>query len=105
MSRCRPGDLAMVVRNIDGNEGRLVHVDRRSWIKADGAIWWVVTTLQQFKTADIGIVPPGSTILAADCDLRPIRGGDGVDETLRWASLPSTPARVPVRLPTEKARP
>ena len=88
--RCKPGDIAVIVGGIEQNVGRMVRVikpcDALHWamFHAD----WEVELLQTTRTSsrvgeqDSG---PGMVCGCADRILRPIRGGEGQDETLTWA--------------------
>ncbi len=87
---CRPGDIAVIVGGIEANVGRMVRVikpcDALHWamFHAD----WEVELLQTTRTSsrvgeqDSG---PGMVCVCDDRILRPIRGGEGQDETLTWA--------------------
>jgi hypothetical protein len=87
---CRPGDLAVVVRSkFAENVGRFVRVIERA-----GAEWeWRVEALQPIAVLSWDGVKfdakPGDCIGCYDRSLRPIRDGDGDDETLDWAGKPS----------------
>lgn len=87
---CRPGDIAVIVGGIEANVGRMVRV-----IKACDALHWAmchadweVELLQTTTTSgplgeqDSG---PGMVCVCVDRILRPIRDGEGDDETLTWA--------------------
>ena len=80
---CKPGDLAVIVRSMAGNEGLIVEVIEHSelspeydWlIRAPRAIRWAFGDI-----SDIGH--------AKDSCLRPIRDNDGEDEMLRIVGKP-----------------
>jgi hypothetical protein len=82
---CKPGDLAVLVRSMSGNEGRIVRC-----VRYLGVIPYVVGP----DAASWEIDPPipslqgGTTDTAPDDWLRPIRDNDGDDETLQWAGKP-----------------
>lgn len=87
--RCRPGDLAVVVKSWAGNEGRIVRclelVGCRIWITPDRGesvvAAWRTDTLLRDVDGDFDNE-------IADDQLRPIRDSDGQDEMLRIAGLP-----------------
>lgn len=85
---CRPGDLAVVVESMAGNEGRIVtclrlataaEVDAAN-LAPDRAPYWHIDT--EILTVW------GSARLAADMQLRPIRDQDGEDEILQLVGKP-----------------
>lgn len=80
---CKPGDLAIVVRNLDGNVGKLLHVERP--FPKPG--WWICTPLGTFHTADVG--DTRGLICAADSALRPIRGDGVTDDEVTELYAPS----------------
>jgi hypothetical protein len=105
MTRCKAGDLAVIVRSAFGNEGKLVRVvgpcignsvpvgavflvDGKPWRKDIAGFLWVAESLsgplQGEKTASM--VRP-----IVDSFLRPIRdpGEDAVDESFRWVPSPA----------------
>ena len=85
---CKQGDLAVVVRSVCGNEGKIVRCLRYvrgmelgidgCWHECD--IWETDTVMPGWTGA------LGKSI--ADSQLRPIRDQDGEDETLTWAGKP-----------------
>lgn len=82
---CKPGDLAVIVRSVAGNEGRIVRCIRfvgkvRGWVGDDR---WET---DQVLIGERG----GKTNAVQDSCLRPLRdpGNDAKDETLLWAGLP-----------------
>jgi hypothetical protein len=86
---CKQGDLAVIVRSHAGNEGKLVRclelIGLRCWFEADGSVstlwtWRIDTPL---FNAEGELFPD-----IADDQLRPIRPGEGDDETLSWAGKP-----------------
>jgi hypothetical protein len=87
---CRPGDLAVVVRSrFAENVGRLVRIIERT-----EAEWeWRVEALQPIAVLSWAGVKfeakPGDCLGCYDRSLRPIRDGDGEDETFNWAGRPS----------------
>lgn len=93
--RCRHGDLAVIVGGgIPQNLGRMVRVLRR----CDAFAWaitgadWEVELLQTATTTRFSVFsdqPPGEVCLCKDSILRPIRDGEGADETLAWANKPA----------------
>ena len=114
MTRCVPGDLAMIVRSNAGNEGRLVRVlgapepgERAAicpltgrptiWSPGDGHAWTCLA-LQALDYISWPAARPGavlrgqegagSRIVLLDAQLRPLRDGPGEDEVLRRVGLP-----------------
>lgn len=75
---CKPGDLAVIVGAASGSAlGAIVEVLRmkRPSCPACGSVeWWIL-----FRGEEWG---------GCDKDLRPIRPGEGDDETLSWAGKP-----------------
>jgi hypothetical protein len=88
---CRPGDLAVVVRSMDGNFGKLVHV-LRAYEKERG--WWVCEPLSELRTADAGWTR--EKVCAADESLRPITPPAGTITQSEVSELyaPRAPERV-----------
>lgn len=92
MTRCRVGDLAVIVKSYCGNEGKVVrclrYLGQRPWRGPDdsfilGPTWEI----------DQGLLGLDGSIYNEICDdqLRPIRdpGDDAKDESLSW--LPPVP--------------
>jgi hypothetical protein len=80
---CKPGDLAVIVRSIAGNEGKIVRCVTPVFmdgILGAGMRWVTDPPLPDFLGN--GSYPP------LDANMRPIRDNDGADETLTWASKP-----------------
>jgi len=79
--RCKPGDLAVIVRSVDGQAvGAIVECLQTDGEHSEfGPIWRV-------KTRGHGIVTIHGTLAVffhmPDAWLRPIRDSDGTDETL-----------------------
>lgn len=86
--RCNPGDLAVVVHPaFEANRGVLLRVLHLSGRDAGE---WRATVLQhayghRLASGVFGRVRPGSEVLVHDWRLRPLRDGEGDDETLQWA--------------------
>lgn len=87
--QCRPGDLAIVVNDHEfpQNNGALLRIWKPALpegfsIPAD----WVCLPLSTFTFAD-RVVGPGDrrTVVYRDAELRPLRDGEGVDESIGWA--------------------
>lgn len=79
---CKPGDLAIVIRSVAGNEGKIVRCVRSTVYRAGlgfGLRWW---------TEPVLFGPFGEPQAPLDACLRPIRGSGGTDETLTWAGKP-----------------
>lgn len=93
---CKPGDLAVVVRSIAGNEGLVLTCLRLATESEmrDGYYWrglapmWVTDRVSR---NNIG----GSDALMPDALLRPIRDQPGEDETLTWAEVPKPAVLAP----------
>ena len=81
---CKQGDLVVMVRSSNGNEGKVFTVLR--FIGAvdgfDGSDYW--ETDLELPTR-LG----GSFAVARDSYLRPIRPSNGQDETLSWIDVPN----------------
>ena len=81
---CKPGDLAIVVKSIAGNEGKIVRVLRLHpnppFNFFDGPRWFIDRVLLDNAGDPIDHL--------ADVVLRPIRGTELQDETLTWAGKP-----------------
>lgn len=86
---CKKGDLAIVVKSVCGNEGKIVTclelIDDLQWMKGDlpdgvEPGWIIDTELIAFDGS--------KSNLAKDSALRPIRDQPGEDETLTWAPVP-----------------
>ena len=106
--RCRLNDVVMVVRSEMGNEGRFGRIVGRAVVgmKLPGCVIvydtddWLVEG--SFRTADENIMSIfGAEVARWDSDernvsllpfpdasLRPIRPGEGADESLTWAGKP-----------------
>jgi hypothetical protein len=88
---CKPGDLAVVVRSMAGNEGKIVRcvelVGDHKFNEPNG----VVVTFSNTWRIDPPLI--GWRGLqskhAPDEVLRPIRDNNGEDEMLTWAGKPS----------------
>lgn len=93
--RCRPGDLAVVVKalSIPEHVGRFVIVERLADSSeyasgyVNGAVWAVRSAAGGllkcwFPSGRIAYVP---VVFCADAHLRPIRPNEGEDESLSWA--------------------
>lgn len=83
---CKQGDLAIIVRSYQGNEGRIVRclrfVPDFRWEKGGEPTWQIDVALNT--------VHSDARYFVADCQLRPIRdpGDDAKDETLNWLPAP-----------------
>jgi len=80
---CKQGDLAVIVRSLAGNEGKIVRclrlIPQTPWAIQPGPRWIVDRTLPGV-TFDCDSVP--------DAFLRPLRDSDGEDEMLRMLGRP-----------------
>jgi hypothetical protein len=81
---CKQGDLAVIVRSMAGNEGKLVEVLRQS--VAYGPGWWTVRSMSGPCRNHLGVYSQEGQI--EDSRLRPLRDNDGEDEILRIAGKP-----------------
>lgn len=109
-TRCKPGDLAMIVKVTQTHEaiGRLVIIEREL---SDGEV--VSGRRTAFKKGVAWVVTPassghelpwclsdGNMIYVAeaplyDYQLRPIRPNEGEDESLSWAEKPPSKIKQP----------
>ena len=87
---CKQGELAVIVRSKAGNEGRIVKCVRLASIDEilgnfhfswAGLVVWVVD-------AELPATLFGTTNMFPDERMRPLRDGEGTDETLTWAGKP-----------------
>lgn len=100
---CRPGEIARIIRlpHAPELEGRLVEVLRSAdsseviHLSRFGHAWMVKALCRLTVDVTTGTgqryrstVPPGQELAAPDAWLRPIRPGEGEDETLAWAGKP-----------------
>lgn len=85
---CKPGDLAVIVESMAGNEGRIVtclrlateaEVDAANLAPHRAPYWHIDTEIPTVWA---------SVRLAADMQLRPIRDQDGEDQILRLVGKP-----------------
>jgi hypothetical protein len=88
---CKPGDLAVIIRSVSGNEGKIVRVLRMSKEKIgllapDGFKHGIVWDIDPHLPGWNGLIAKW----ALDYQLRPIRDNDGEDETLTWAGKPES---------------
>ena len=88
---CKPGDLAVIVRSIHGNLGKIVrclrflgHQEFDDGIFCDDA--WLVEG--RFDEVCFVSRRRGGDATISDSDLRPIRDQPGEDEMLRIAGKP-----------------
>lgn len=96
---CKPGDLAIFVGH-GPRAGKIFRVlkavteppvirfsDGRKYELTSPAVWEVdPPTVARFQT--LGLDSEGPIPYVSDDLLRPIRGGEGEDETLTWAGKP-----------------
>lgn len=83
---CKPGDLAIVVMSLAGNEGKIVRCIRlvpggKRWKEFGLCDTWETDTM-------LPNIAGYENNLMRDAQLRPIRDNDGEDETLQWAPVP-----------------
>ena len=87
---CKPGELAVIVKSMAGNEGKIVRCLRLATkdevLQTRFTIYPVVWLIDKALPTRLGHLAP----LAYDVGLRPIRdpGPDAVDETLTWKPVP-----------------
>lgn len=92
---CKPGDLAVIVKSLAGNEGRLVNVVNSDVYMLPGDLsgmphpLWRVRSLGEPVRSTIGWID--KEFAFPDAWLKPIRdpGEDATDETLTWLPVPS----------------
>jgi hypothetical protein len=97
--KCKPGDLAIVLRGFGPNSpqaGKIVEVLHLIRKKSKlGPVWAVrfshavpcVTLKKNLEM--IGPDDPGRDVISPDAWLQPIRDQPGADETLEWAPAPA----------------
>ncbi len=98
--RCKPGDLAVIVRARSANNpnvGRFVQVEK--WDRAESS--WIVTAMSWvgvLRNGRVVMKPPGDQGLVDDENLRPIRdpGDDARDESLDWLDVPKPIEQSPI---------
>jgi len=89
MANCKLGDIARIVVSDDGNYGRFVEVmeEYQGVRSREAGVWWVCNCASALRGAD-RILLPGEPVVIHDGALRPIRPGEGEDETFSWAGKP-----------------
>lgn len=88
---CKPGDLAVIVRSSNGNEGRFLRCIRlASYDEASyqSIAWWMMHGPVWVTDSKLPCTDGSFTNLYPDDRLRPIRDNDGEDEMLRIAGKP-----------------
>jgi hypothetical protein len=89
---CKVGDLAVVVRSVAGNEGKIVRclqfIPSHTFVSRDGVIY----DADAWETTPVLMGFDGRPTRAKDSNLRPIRdpGDDARDESLSWLPVPTT---------------
>ena len=90
---CKVGDLAIVVNDHESpeNNGALLRIYAKAlpgqWpIPAD----WMCEPLSCFWFDGRSMFPGRGVLAYRDCELRPLRDGDGEDQTLIWAGFPKS---------------
>lgn len=97
---CKPGDLAIIIRDIEGYDGknypdvlfqartagRIVLLAKPD-VDADQPAWLLETPFDTQVSSKV-FVGIGEVYAVDDDDVRPIRDQPGADETLTWASKP-----------------
>lgn len=80
---CKQGDLAVIVRSLAGNEGKVVQCLRPvlNELHAFPGPRWLIDRAIPHSTQ-------GATLTVADCALRPLRDSDGEDEMLQLVGRP-----------------
>lgn len=90
--QCKVGDLAIVVNDYENpdNNGALLRILLRAgpgWgIPAD----WIGEPLSSFSFPGRVIRSGQGTVMYRDCELKPLRDGDGEDQTHQWAGRPAS---------------
>ena len=83
MLNCKQGDLAVIVRSMAGNEGKIVRCLRLVFDPShyfDGPRWLI--------DREVPHSTRGTVRTIADCALRPLRDNEGEDETLQLVGRP-----------------
>lgn len=102
---CKPGDLAIIIRDIEGwdherypgvtflakTAGRIVTVASLD-VGAEDPSWLLEKPFDTLVTAN-GVTRVGAILAVGDDEVRPIRDQPGEDETLTWAGLPNKAAQ------------
>lgn len=90
---CKQGDLAIIVKSLSGNEGKIVtcvkFLPNFTGLSFDGLVTcdaWEVD--RELPTRD----KKRKTRFFKDSNLRPIRDNPGADETLTWLPVPEKEA-------------
>lgn len=88
---CKPGDLAIVVNDIEypQNNGALLRVVSRLRPSDRHPFEWRCEPLSTFHFGERVCYPGHGVCVYRDIELKPLRDGDGQDETLAWAGLPA----------------
>ena len=91
--QCIPGDLAVVVNDYEypGNNGALLRVLKSAKPEFGNTPYdWLCEPLSTFRFSKT--IKPGMpcVILYRDVELKPLRDGDGQDETLSWLTTPES---------------
>ena len=94
--RCIPGDLAVVINDHEypNNNGALLRVVQNAKsVFPNTHFDWLCEPLSTFRfqeTISPGMLRRGMScvVVYRDCELRPLRDGDGQDETLSWLTKP-----------------
>jgi hypothetical protein len=96
---CKPGQLAVIVKSVAGNEGKIVRCIRFIG-KVDG---WVGDDRWEIDCTLIGL-RGARTRSVQDSYLRPIRdpGDDAVDESAAWLPPVPLPAIDPEMIPVKE---
>ncbi len=79
---CKPGDLAYIVKSDEGNNRRFVTVKFDSGRRDSRDHWWVCESASDIRSFRNGIIRAGDLFVAADSNLRPIRGGETDEQSL-----------------------
>lgn len=80
---CKQGDLAVIVRSAAGNEGKIVRC-----VRFIGYVPGFIGEDRWEIDLDLPTMLGGTCRHVMDGWMRPIRGGEGADETLSWAGKP-----------------
>jgi hypothetical protein len=88
---CEKGDLAVIVKSIAGNEGKIatcIRLASYEEVMREGFFAWA-RLIVWVTDGEFIINNGGTTSLAPDEYLKPLRDNPGTDETLLWAPVPS----------------
>lgn len=104
-TRCKPGDLAVVVRaRTPGMVGRMVIVERLADedefidVAQQNCVTWIISSAvhgELLPTLVDGVIEFCAIRPFSDLSMRPIRPNEGEDESLSWAEKPPSKIKQP----------